>query len=62
MTKTVKIAAAAFLSAAALIIAGIGVDFSPGFSEGFVVSKAKAYWEGLYATGMDKSLTQDDFI
>lgn len=36
MTKTVKIAAAAFLSAAALIIAGIGVDFSPGFSEGFV--------------------------
>lgn len=31
-------------------------------NEGLVVSKAKAYWEGIYATGMDKSLTQDDFI
>ena len=31
-------------------------------NEGLVVSKAKTYWEGIYATGMDKSLTQDDFI
>ena len=31
-------------------------------SEGLVVSKAKIYWEGIYSTGMDKSLTQDDFI
>lgn len=37
VSKTVKITAAAFLAAAALIIAGIGVDFSPGFSEGFVL-------------------------
>ena len=31
-------------------------------NEGLVISKAKTYWEGIYATGMDKSLTQDDFI
>ena len=31
-------------------------------SEGLVVSKAKTYREGIYATGMDKLLTQDDFI
>ena len=31
-------------------------------NEGLVVSKAKTSWEGIYATGMDKSLTQDDFI
>ena len=31
-------------------------------NEGLVVSKAKTYWEGIYSTGMDKSLTQDDFI
>ena len=31
-------------------------------NEGLVVSKAKIYWEGIYASGMDKSLTQDDFI
>ena len=31
-------------------------------NEGLVVSKAKIYWEGIYSTGMDKSLTQDDFI
>ena len=35
MKKTVKIAAAVFLAAAVLIIAGIGTHFSPGFSEGF---------------------------
>ena len=31
-------------------------------NEGLVVSKAKIYWEGIYSSGMDKSLTQDDFI
>ena len=31
-------------------------------NEGLVVAKAKIYWEGIYTTGMDKSLTQDDFI
>ena len=31
-------------------------------NEGLVVSKAKIYWEGIYSTGMDKSLTQEDFI
>ena len=31
-------------------------------NEGLVVTKAKIYWEGIYSTGMDKSLTQDDFI
>ena len=31
-------------------------------NEGLVVAKAKIYWEGTYTTGMDKSLTQDDFI
>ncbi len=31
-------------------------------NEGLVVSKAKIYWEGIYASGMDKSLTEDDFI
>lgn len=31
-------------------------------NEALIVSRAKIYWEGLYATGMDKSLTQDDFF
>ena len=31
-------------------------------NEGLVVSKAKIYWEGIYSSGMDKSLSQDDFI
>lgn len=31
-------------------------------NKGLVVSKAKIYWEGIYSSGMDKSLTQDDFI
>ena len=31
-------------------------------NEGLVVSTAKIYWDGIYSSGMDKSLTQDDFI
>lgn len=31
-------------------------------NEALIVSRAKLYWEGIYASGMDKSLTQDDFI
>lgn len=31
-------------------------------NEGLVVEKAKIYWDGIYSTGMDKSLTVDDFI
>lgn len=31
-------------------------------NEGLVVEKAKIYWEGIYSSGMDKSLTLDDFI
>ena len=31
-------------------------------NEGLAVAKAKIYWEGIFTSSMDKSLTQDDFI